>query len=126
VGLSSLNIQLTDTNSQEQSGHGKSAPENVLTLSSLAAMASTCRPPITILPGSGINVKTFPAIANCDWWKASKEVHLSGGTWVQGPMVFRKENMGMGVGGGNDWSIWYSQADAVRRVKEIAEIALES
>lgn len=39
-------------------------------------------------------------------------------------MVFRKEGMGMGVGGAGEWSIWRSNAEVVRAVKARAAAAL--
>ncbi|KAF8514749.1 copper homeostasis CutC domain-containing protein [Gautieria morchelliformis] len=107
------------------SGHGKYAPENLATLSSMASLALTFRPPITILAGSGINVNTAHAIARCDWWKRFKEVHLSAGQWIDGHMQFRKEGMGMGGGGASDWGIWRTDSDIVREVRQIMEDSLQ-
>lgn len=106
------------------SGHGKYAPDSLETLSSIASLALTLRPPITILPGSGINAHTVRAITRCNWWKEFREVHLSAGRWVDGSMQFRKEGMGMGVSGVSDWGVWRTDPDVVRDVKQIAEDSL--
>ncbi|KAF8585130.1 hypothetical protein K439DRAFT_1632946 [Ramaria rubella] len=84
------------------SGHGRTVPESLQTLSSIASKALILQPPITILPGSGINVNTARSVANCEWWKEFREIHLSAGNWVDGPMQFRKEDMGMGLVGSED------------------------
>jgi hypothetical protein len=45
-----------------------------------------------------------------------KEIHLSGGMWVESAASFRREGMRMGVGQ-NEWSVWRTQADKVREVR---------
>ena len=79
------------------------------------------QPPITILPGSGINVDTIYIITCSDWWKEFREVHLSAGHWVDGTMQFRKEGMGMGLGGVGEWGVWRTDTEVVREVRRIAE-----
>lgn len=106
------------------SGHGKLAPESLERLSQIASQALALRPPITVLPGSGINAKTVHDIAKCGWWKEFRELHLSAGHWIDGPMQFRKEGMGMGIGGRGEWGIWRTDPDVVKEVKTIAEKSL--
>jgi len=86
-------------------------------------MAICCQPPIAVLPGSGINAESVHTIIACPWWKQFREIHLSAGEWINGQMVFRKEDMGMGVGGDREWSVWRSNAEVVRAVKTRAAAA---
>jgi len=82
------------------------------------------QPPITVLPGSGINIDTIRAIACSYWWKEFREVHLSAGHWVEGTMQFRKEGMGMGFGEASEWCVWRTNAEIVSEVRRIAEDTL--
>lgn len=89
----------------------------------MSELSLTLSPPITILPGSGINTNTVHNIVQHSWWKAFREIHLSAGGWNGSFMTFRKENMGMGAGGNHDWQVWRTDRNVVARVREIAEDA---
>ena len=52
------------------------------------------------------------------------EIHLSAGSWVEGGMKYRKDGMGMGIGGTNDWQLWQVSSDVVTRVKTLANATL--
>ncbi|KAL0572919.1 hypothetical protein V5O48_009032 [Marasmius crinis-equi] len=71
-----------------------------------------------ILPGSGINARTAERVVR---ELAPSEVHLSGGGWIEGEMLFRREGMGMGVSGDNDWRIWRTSETAVREIRSIVD-----
>ncbi|KAI0640074.1 copper homeostasis CutC domain-containing protein [Trametes polyzona] len=76
-----------------------------------------------ILVGSGINAHTVgPLLAEllpC----GLREVHLSAGGWIPSEMEFRREDMGMGVGGEGEWSVWRTSEDKVRAVRELVDKA---
>lgn len=93
-------------------------------LETLASLAIAMKPPITILPGSGINPITVGAITCTGWWKFFQEIHLSGGHWVDGAMHVRRTSMGMGLGGLGEWGIWRTDAEQVKEVVKIAEDSL--
>jgi copper homeostasis protein len=80
---------------------------------------------LTILPGSGINAKTVPEILARLLPLGLREIHLSGGRWVPNGMVFRRPNMGMGLGGESDWGIWRTQMDKIKGVRKIVDATLE-
>ncbi|KAF9245827.1 copper homeostasis protein CutC [Melanogaster broomeanus] len=88
------------------SGHSKCAasPEALTTLAYLLDSASLA--PIDILPGSGINISTIPVLCSALLPHGLKEIHLSGGKWVEGHSAYRREGMGMGVGGAGEWGVW--------------------
>lgn len=44
---------------------------------------------------------------------------------MDGGMRFRKEGMGMGVGGQGEWGIWRTSEDVVRRVRKTVDDAWE-
>ncbi|KAF9454215.1 hypothetical protein P691DRAFT_718235 [Macrolepiota fuliginosa MF-IS2] len=80
---------------------------------------------LTILPGSGINAKTVPELLARLLPLGLREIHLSGGRWLPNNMVFKRPNMGMGLGGESDWGVWRSQTDKVRDVRRIVDTMLE-
>ena len=51
------------------------------------------------------------------------EVHLSGGQWRKGAMVYRHDGLGMGAGSGHDWDVWHTEEAAVRAVREAVDAA---
>ncbi|KAJ3984809.1 copper homeostasis CutC domain-containing protein [Lentinula detonsa] len=76
---------------------------------------------LTIMPGSGINPQTVGHVVNTLLPLGLSEIHLSGGSWMEGGMSFRREGMGMGVGGKGDWGIWRTDEGVVREVKAQVE-----
>ncbi|KAJ3725605.1 copper homeostasis CutC domain-containing protein [Lentinula guzmanii] len=76
---------------------------------------------LTIMPGSGINPNTVGHVVNTLLPLGLSEIHLSGGSWMEGGMSFRREGMGMGVGGKGDWGIWRTDEGVVREVKAQVE-----
>ncbi|KAL0068635.1 hypothetical protein AAF712_004351 [Marasmius tenuissimus] len=72
----------------------------------------------SILPGSGINAQTVEKVLH---ELTPSEVHMSGGGWVDAEMEFKRDGMGMGVGGERDWSIWRTSEAAVRNVRNIVD-----
>lgn len=43
---------------------------------------------------------------------------MSGGHWTDGASIWRRDGMGMGVGGASEWGIWRTNASAIRAVKD--------
>lgn len=80
---------------------------------------------LTFLPGSGINAKTLPEILERLLPQGLREIHLSAGRWVANGMVFKRPNMGMGLGGESDWGIWRTQRDMVKDVRRVVDIKVE-
>ncbi|EKM84040.1 hypothetical protein AGABI1DRAFT_110635 [Agaricus bisporus var. burnettii JB137-S8] len=80
---------------------------------------------LTFLPGSGINAKTLPEILERLLPLGLREIHLSAGRWVANGMVFKRPNMGMGLGGESDWGIWRTQRDMVKDVRRVVDIKVE-
>jgi len=65
------------------------------------------------MPGSGINGKTVDSLVPL----RLSEIHLSGGDWIEGEMIFRREGMGMGVGGKGEWGVFVTNEEKVKEVK---------
>ena len=78
---------------------------------------------LTIMPGSGINNKSLSSILPSLLPLGLREIHLSGGKWTLGGMVFRRDGMGMGSGDDGEWGVWRTQESEVRKVREIADVA---
>jgi copper homeostasis protein len=78
---------------------------------------------LTIMPGSGINNKTLTSILASLLPLGLREIHLSGGKWTLGGMVFRRDGMGMGSGDDGEWGVWRTQESEVRKVREMADVA---
>ncbi|KAF7307151.1 Stearoyl-CoA desaturase [Mycena indigotica] len=91
------------------SGHEPTALEGLETLKSLCRQANKH---LNILPGSGINAATVRRVLEALLPLGLTELHLSGGSWVEGGMVHRRGKMGMGVhdvreivDSGAEWSV---------------------
>jgi len=78
---------------------------------------------LTIMPGSGINSKSLSSILPSLLPLGLREIHLSGGKWTPGGMVFHRDGMGMGSGGEGEWGVWRTQESEVRKVREMADVA---
>jgi copper homeostasis protein len=83
--------------------------------------AATFARPIAILPGSGINSITVRGVLDALLPKGLQQVHMSGGRWYHGPMLYRREGMGMGVGGDGEWGVWRTDVEEVRRVRRLLD-----
>ncbi|KAJ7070727.1 copper homeostasis CutC domain-containing protein [Mycena amicta] len=99
------------------SGHGQTAPEALDALKSLCRLTTGG---LSILPGSGINSETVRPVLDALLPLGIKELHLSGGGWVGGGMLYRRDNMGMGSGE-SEWSIWVTSEAKVRNVRHVAD-----
>ena len=101
------------------SGGGTTAPQSLPVLKTLLQKSQLLleqeNRTLTILPGSGINDKTIQNIFTL-LPDGLQEVHLSGGTWVDGGMQHRVDGMGMGIGGAGEWGRWVTQTERVRAV----------
>lgn len=69
-----------------------------------------------ILPGSGINISTIPILCEALLPRGLKEIHLSGGKWIDGRSAYRPDGMGMG-----DWNIWRTDEEAIRKVRNFVD-----
>ncbi|KAJ3844925.1 copper homeostasis protein CutC [Lentinula raphanica] len=103
------------------SGQYKSASqtESLETLASL--LIATRNSNLTIMPGSGINPYTVRHVVNTLAPLGLSEIHLSGGRWIEGGMIFRREGMGMGIGAEGDWGIWQTDEGVIREVRALLE-----
>jgi copper homeostasis protein len=72
-----------------------------------------------ILPGAGINPGTIRHVLDSLLPYGSKEVHLSGGKWVDGRMVHRLVGMGMGASEENEWKVWMTDRDTIRKMTRV-------
>lgn len=43
---------------------------------------------------------------------------MSGGHWIDGTSIWRRDGMGMGVGGAGEWGIWRTSESTIRAVKD--------
>ncbi|KAJ3994127.1 copper homeostasis CutC domain-containing protein [Lentinula boryana] len=106
------------------SGQGKSASQSLEILASLLKATRNSQDQsssLTIMPGSGINPNTVGHVVNTLLPLGLSEIHLSGGSWMEGGMSFRREGMGMGVGGKGNWGIWRTGEGVVKEVKAQVE-----
>ena len=78
------------------------------------------------MPGSGVNKDTVSTILDSLVPYGLHEVHMSGGAWIHSEMAFRREGMGMGLGGDEDWTIWRTREDEVGAVRLILDEYAES
>ncbi|KAJ7103214.1 copper homeostasis CutC domain-containing protein [Mycena belliarum] len=104
------------------SGHGALALESITTLESLCQATQRLAADLSILPGSGINSGTVGPILDALLPLGVKEIHLSGGSWIESEMIHRRDGLGMGIGEG-EWGIWETSELKVRAVRQSAEDA---
>jgi copper homeostasis protein len=90
-------------------------------LKNLLDLAKYQDPRIEILPGSGINSSTIGALCQVLLPYGLREVHMSGGCWTDGASIWRRDGMGMGIGGAGEWGIWRTSASAIRAVKDVID-----
>ena len=74
-----------------------------------------------ILVGSGVNARTVGPLLKELLPCGLREIHLSGGGWVPSEMEFRREGMGMGVGGDGEWGVWRTDEEKIREVRRLVD-----
>ncbi|TRM66053.1 copper homeostasis CutC domain-containing protein [Schizophyllum amplum] len=103
-----------------ESGHAPAAPKALPVLARLLQRTSGDTPwALSILPGSGISPATARELLEALVPLGLGELHMSGGSWEDGAMEFRRPDMGMGAG--SEWGVWRTQAERVRAVRAIAD-----
>jgi len=108
------------------SGHGKSvvvadALSTILHYANLRAVPSRLPRSINILAGSGVNPVTVRHVLRPHHLQFGlRDIHLTGGRWIEGDMWHRPEDMGMGVIG-QEWSVWRTSEAAIREVRSLAD-----
>lgn len=108
------------------SGHGPTAPASLETLQILLQAATERNASdrsrrITIMPGSGVNSKTIRALLEALLPYDLDDVHLSGGRWIEGNMMHRRPDMGMGTGKETEWNSWRTDEEEIRSVRRISD-----
>ncbi|KAI0652510.1 copper homeostasis CutC domain-containing protein [Trametes meyenii] len=97
------------------------SPSALPTLRTLLRTASRMPSAAEVLVGSGVNAHTVGPLLTELLPCGLREVHLSAGGWVPSKMEFRRDDMGMGVGGEGEWGIWRTGEDKVRAVRELVD-----
>ncbi|KDQ12870.1 hypothetical protein BOTBODRAFT_161080 [Botryobasidium botryosum FD-172 SS1] len=109
-----------------QAEFSQKRPHYPLALRCLKKKALALESSIIILPGSGIKHSTVATLIKTVWPVGVREIHMSGGEWVEGDMEWRPEGMGMGVGGRGEWGVWKTSQESVTWAREAAEAAISS
>ena len=73
------------------------------------------------MPGSGIRADTAKDLLEPLVKYGLQEVHMSGGIWVPGEMMYRREGLGMGVGGASEWSVFRTNKEEIEGVKDLID-----
>jgi copper homeostasis protein len=76
---------------------------------------------LAIMPGSGINGTTLPKLLRTFLPLNLREVHLSGGRWMQSEMTFKRSGMGLGAGKEGEMAAWRTDEQEIRLVRDIAD-----
>lgn len=92
-------------------------------LRTLIRTASRMPSSARVLVGSGVNARTIGPLLGELLPCGLREVHLSGGGWVPSEMEFRREGLGMGVGGDGEWGIWRTDEGNIRAVRGLVDDA---
>ncbi|KAJ3849455.1 copper homeostasis CutC domain-containing protein [Lentinula lateritia] len=97
-------------------GQGKSVSGSLEVLALLLGTTQDGSSGPIIMPGSGISPDTTGHVLDILLPLGLSEIHLSAGNWMEGGMSFRREGMGMGVGGKGDWGSWQTNERIVGEV----------
>ena len=100
-----------------------SSPDTLPTLRTLIRTTSRMPSAARILVGSGVNAHTIGPLLRELLPCGLREVHLSGGGWIPSEMAFRREGMGMGVGGDGEWGVWRTNQERIHDVRGLADAA---
>ena len=73
------------------------------------------------MPGSGIRADTAKDLLEPLIKYGLQDVHMSGGIWVPGEMVYRREGLGMGVGGSSEWGVFRTNKEEIEGVKDLID-----
>lgn len=73
------------------------------------------------MPGSGINAQNVQEVLRALLPFGVRDVHLSGGGWVDNRMHYRRLDMGMGVGEHGEWGVWRTCEKVVREVRRLVD-----
>lgn len=73
------------------------------------------------MPGSGIRADTAGDLLEPLVKYGLQEVHMSGGSWIPGEMVYRPEALGMGIGGPSEWGIFRTNKEEIKGVKDLID-----
>lgn len=95
------------------SGQKNSCPDGVLLLKELAGLTK-----VDIMAGAGL---TLDAIRKIRKIAGLTSYHLSGKVIVDSPMVYRKEDVSMGLPSLSEYEIWRTSADNIAAVKKVLE-----
>jgi copper homeostasis protein len=117
--LAAGRLEKSLTLASTRSGQNISVPAGLHVLQELLQRSQKSGP--VILPGAGINPRTIRHVLDSLLPYGLKEVHMSGGKWVEGRMVHRPVGMGMGAGEENEWKVWMTDGDTVREVRSVAD-----
>jgi copper homeostasis protein len=103
-----------------RSGQSQSALTGIPVLQELLQQSQRTGGP-TILPGAGINPGSIQQVLDSLLPCGLKEVHLSGGRWIDGGMIHRPEDMGMGASAEGQWGIWQTDENVIREVRGMTD-----
>jgi copper homeostasis protein len=103
-----------------RSGQSVSAPAGLHVLQELLQRSQKNGGPL-ILPGAGINPGTVHHVLENLLPYGLKEIHLSGGKWVEGQMAHRPVGMDMSASEENEWKVWLTDGDTIREVRSVAD-----
>ncbi|KAF8167388.1 copper homeostasis CutC domain-containing protein [Crassisporium funariophilum] len=107
------------------SGHKSKAPDGLPILEELFMLRKELIEDVawglTIMPGSGINSQSLPKVLEALLPLGLREIHMSGGKWFPGDMLFHREGMGMGIGSESEWGVWRTQEEEVGKARHCAD-----
>jgi len=87
----------------------------------LTTLLKAAPPHLSVMPGSGIRVDTAKDLLETLIKYGLQEVHMSGGSWIPGEMVYRREGLGMGIGGPSEWGVFRTSKEEIKGVKNFID-----
>jgi copper homeostasis protein len=68
--------------------------------------------------GSGVSPDSINVILTELSPHGLRELHMSGGEWKAGGMIWKRRGMGMGVVPSREWDLWRSSTDRIQNVRK--------
>lgn len=103
-----------------RSGSRPTALDGIVTLTQLAERSALVS--LGVLPGSGVNAGTVAHILKALWTHGVREVHMSGGEWLDSETVSTARLEDMDMGG---WKVWRTSEHKVRAVRDAVDLLSE-
>jgi copper homeostasis protein len=96
-------------------------PTAIDSLSSIRQLLADAPSHLTIMVGSGVSPESVSTILTELSPYGLRELHMSGGEWKAGEMIWKRAGMGMGAVPSREWDVWRSSTDKIQIVRKVLD-----